>query len=182
MDTKSAKEIQFLLKILSELLLDENHSLRDSLQRISSLLKHAVELLNDSLFSVNSTIQNQQTLLNDEAKVQGTDMPSSPGENLLQSLRKALGITIQLNHILSKTTRSLQVEDIVSQIVAQVIDRSFAIDEALKELKNISTEDNLVINQDLLKHTITHIETLRNRSVSNIVKQSSLNEGDIELF
>ena len=186
MNTLTTKEYQLLVNELANLLLDENVSLRDNLRRIESLLKHAVELLNESVFAAHGTIQTHQVMLDRavqseaESKFVESEKKLSPGDELLSTLRKALGITIQLNSILTKTTRSLQVEDIVSQIVSDVVTRSNQIDKVL----NVFNKDTLdvALTSDSLKDMLKQIEWLRSTVKKSPIQQSSLDEGEIELF
>ena len=180
MTTISTQEYQELLNKIAQLILDENLALRDSMERIESLLKHAIELLNESVFSVNTTIQSHQDTLQ-QAVVLDESNKMNPGENLLNALRQALGIMIQLNMLLSKTTRSLQVEDIVSQIVNHVINRTKSIDEILHEIKTYCYSDNNV-SPEAVRNTLSQIAVLNQNIHHNSIKQSSLDEGDIELF
>lgn len=180
MSTISTQEYQELLNKLSQLILDENLALRDSMERIESLLKHAIELLNESVFSVNSTIQTHQDSL-EQVVIADESTKMNPGENLLNALRKALGIMIQLNMLLSKTTRSLQVEDIVSQIVNHVINRTNSIDEIVQDIKGYTYSDKEV-SSEAIRHTLNQIAVLSQNIQHNPIKQSSLDEGDIELF
>lgn len=180
MATISNEDYQALLNKLTQLILDENLALRDSMERIESLLKHAIELLNESVFSVNTTIQTHQDSL-EQAVVRDEAGSHNPGESLLIALRKALGIMVQLNMLLSKTTRSLQVEDIVSQIVNHVINRTKSIDDVVQDIKTFTYNDKSVSAEEI-KHTLNQIALLSQNIHNNPIRQSSLDEGDIELF
>jgi len=186
MNEQILESYQEVVLVLSQLLLEENKGLRDSMQRIDSLLKHAVELLNESLFSVNSTIVQQQNTLSgammDEVQNEEQNSGATAGQDLLFSLKKALSITIKLNAILSKTTRSLQVEDIVSQIVSHVVQRTMEIDEALIKIKKIPALNNAHEREQLLNEIKDGILKIHESTGENHVKQKNLNEGDIDLF
>ncbi|MBS0290210.1 MAG: hypothetical protein JSS07_09285 [Proteobacteria bacterium] len=179
MNTTNEDDNQILIDKTFQLILDENVGLRNAMKRIESLLKHSVELMNESVSTAHSTIHTHQTILNKAVNPEPEQSAEVPGDQLLTTLRKALGITIQLNAILSKTTRSLQVEDIVSQIVKDVSKRSLKMDIVVNSIqdmkKNTFTPQS---TQEILKV----IEELHITAQKNPIKQISLDEGEIELF
>ncbi len=150
--TKSIESYKSLLNHMSEMLIEENMALRDSIQRIDSLLKHTISLLDESLFSEGFGKVDANNKFNTE-----------------QSYHKAL----------SNTTRVLQVEDIVSQIIYLEVNRTIEIDETLRNIKKLTLNEEFV-NQELLE-TIDRIKLLKTTR-KHPTDQVSLDAGDIELF
>src|SRR5579871_5666104 len=155
MNPVSTNEYQFLLNELCAIVMNENVQLRDAMSRIELLLKDAVRLINESVSTAHTTIQTHQIMLDSAVNPENTN---NPVEGLLDSLRKALTITVQLNAILTKTTRSLQVEDIVTQIITEVNTRSSQIDNVLRQLHNHSLSE---LNHEMIKSTLDSFEHLK---------------------
>lgn len=170
---QETEELKLLLVAFSQLVTDNNIAIRESMARVDSLLKHAVAILNESFFSANHSIANKELI----AAPTGDSISSEiSGESLLGTLQKALVLARQLNVTLSKTTQSLQVEDIVSQIVVQVNNNTIKLDSIIKSIHQVvNLHDG---NQQLVEE----INCVRMNLANNSVRQSSLNEGGVELF
>lgn len=183
MKIDSDKEFQVFLHLLSQLLLEENELLRNSMQRIDSVLKHAIELLNENVYSVNGTLQRQQDEIHHFLKLASNKSDDKTLE-MNESLQKIFQYTVASNTTLSNTIRSLQMEDIVSQISAHIVNHSFEIDQTFHELKtlNKSNGNAAELNTNALYQVTSKIKLLRESAQNHSTKQVNLDIGDIELF
>lgn len=169
MQSDSVAQMQTLCKAYSELLIMENISTRDSMQQINSLLAHAVELLSETI-EVNS--QKRQKISQD-AKLSA---------NVINSIDGANETLTQLINVLNNTTRLVQVEDLVSQITNNVINRTFKIDEATAMVLNVDLSNDVMENKELFDKALTQVQLLKSRALHHPIKQQSLDVGEIDLF
>lgn len=83
--------------------------------------------------------------------------------------------SIELFNVISKSTKLIQAEDIISQITAHLHARSLEIDKELTEIKNLCEND------PSLQSVILQIESLKIHK-ANPIKQHNLHDGESELF
>lgn len=143
-------------------------------QKISGLLSHAIELLHEQFLSMNSNINQKikKTSIHQE-------MGALEDANLLTILQRALALADELNQQLGAITRSLQVEDIVSQILDKLLKHMQATQILVDQIENPPNSSEAFVNIDNL---INEIKNLTSKELFLSIEQNSLDEGGIELF
>lgn len=83
--------------------------------------------------------------------------------------------SVSLFNVISKSTKLIQAEDIISQITARLHARSLEIDHTLLGLNKLSEDD------PSLQAVILEIRSLKNHK-ANPITQRNLNDGESEIF
>lgn len=147
-----------------------------SAQSIISQLKGAVEEMASA--DMTSTLNSKESVSN---------MVSHVGESTTNSnmlIEKLSGLTPEINVTVADGVRALQFEDLTNQTLSSVKHNLLGLNTLSEALKSISVSDNENVDDlhELLAccHNMVqeNIKINENRSVS----QSSLDEGDVELF
>lgn len=179
MDKESYSLILKLNDNLCDLFLREITATREALFIVDKLLKEAVELLNETLIQMSSSLHDRKAAEGKPSKLSSVT-PEAANNTLLEVLTKALLMTKELGDNVTKSTQSLQVEDIVTQILSSVTDRAQQIGSALTMIKKNLHQNG--INEDVLNKLVLETEELMKRPLKRKIEQKSLREGDIELF
>lgn len=114
-----------------------------------------------SLSQINSILKHAVELLN-ESIVEAHDAQYASN-------------SVSLFNVISKSTKLIQAEDIISQITARLRTRSLEIDNALMELNKLSEND------PSLQTVLIQIKLIKNHS-ANPITQHNLNDGESEIF
>lgn len=176
-----ADNVNLVLAELSQLILHDNAVLRETMGRIDFLLKDAIGLLNQNFIHANSQLNPQQGHPSPAGTIEQTQMDNA-GESLVTLLNKALTLTNRINSMLNQTVRSLQVEDIVSQMVAKVCNRTLQVDAILMALSAELAESSEQLKVDFIDDLVQRLVELRTRPLDTSIQQTSLSAGEVEIF
>ena len=137
---------------------EEHRLVTEDLQRLKDLVSESSSMFRDNFFAISRYVETHPHLdENDE----------------------------ELSAIITKLTQTLQMEDLVSQIINYTCDNIDRLNQQLENscnsIKSIcSSDDN---NADLaLKELMSKLENSENRLELHPVKQKNMDEGDVDLF
>ena len=172
---------EMLFKVAEELcglVVREHQILQGELSQVGVLVEDAVQSLGANLRVLNECLKSQEIILNDHEKEHSGDRS-----------KDFLSLSDQVNKNTSEMIRALQFDDIVQQLsrhASERIEQMHALFNVLghnvSELKSFEF-DNIDDAQSKLKEMVDNIAKYRLLlEKNNPVKQSSMNEGSIELF
>lgn len=154
---------------------DFSHSIQKNLRnmksRIESLFKEVQKLAGHDLsYVLHAKKEAEQAIA---LLVQRSDKDKNITNNLQQ-------LAVSLEHSLNNAIRSLQYEDISSQIMSYTIQRQDQLLEQLNRLKGIHQQD--ICPFDFLAATRPEFEQILLNSRNNPVSSNSMKSGSIDLF
>lgn len=134
--------------------------LQPIISSITEIMVAEHQALRGSLNQINSILSHAVDLLN---------------ESIIEAHKTQQNNTVELFKIISKSTRIIQAEDIISQITSRLNTRSQELDDALNEINRLCSEGAS------LQAVLAQLEALKTHSASPI-EQHNLNAGESELF
>jgi len=98
-----------------------------------------------------------------------------------QSTHELSEITAEIDRQVSIAVRALQFEDMVIQLVQQLESRIQFSTNILDKLNFLDNSDSALVSENL-KSLMNEIESMSNSLKRDVVKQKTMDEGEIELF
>ena len=183
MDQKLNDLLHELSNEVSLLVINEQKTLDDELQRISSILQEAVVNLR-KCFDVMSTQISQQS-----AQIRASMLLISAENQENDDFKEILTTTNQISSNVSMAVRALQFEDIVQQLIGHSRHRIDALEKMFREIQdrvnqlseNKVSEYSMILSElEACQLDIKKIKDKLNKQ--SPVTQSSLEKGDFTLF
>jgi methyl-accepting chemotaxis protein len=145
-------------------------------QNIIANLKSAVEEMASA--DMTSTLESKESVSGMVSQVGKTTASSN---QLIEDLAQ---LTPQIDMTVATGVRSLQFEDLTNQTLSSVKHNLHSLNYLSRMLAEINSADNLQTEQlkDLLTYCQTTIKENNQLNESRTVSQSSMDEGDVELF
>ena len=109
-------------------------------------------------------------------------------EEMARDLEAVSQISLAVSADVDKATRSLQFEDMATQLIEHIGNRMMGIDDYLKQREALSSEGNQAVQQgnqaalDEIRQRYRELEELFHRADHKAVTQGDVSGGDVELF
>jgi hypothetical protein len=174
------EETQAVLNCLAEAFQTQLQQADLELEQTQSLLKDAIEHLTASFSNIHNHVSTQHRLaLTQAAHPQNGDKDAA--------IDQALEISLTLEQDINTAIRSLQFQDISSQLIEHARHRLWAMNEALGDVDVLAgdgEDESLDFIDNLYRHkeTIMLKVSLLDEQKTNPVSQGKMDTGEIELF